>query len=197
MKRRHCGSLFLALMRKQKEQRSLFACRHARAHAYLDVDSPIYSKNNTMPPKRFHTSSPTICYFKPPVLSIVCLPTNTLLLEMGAWRTIKLRYCSDKEQGRTPPTHFTSDKSTSNSSRTDRACSIMQSGSGVKDPLADKCIRAPGAAALALALGDPATRRGCFLLSLNLAFQRYRVHPYHSAFPSPTQHSAGYPSTDD
>lgn len=49
----------------------------------------------------------------------------------------------------------------------------MQSGSGVKDHLADACIRAPGAAALALALGDPATRRGCFLLSLNLANQRY------------------------
>lgn len=49
----------------------------------------------------------------------------------------------------------------------------MQSGSGVKDHLVDACIRAPGAAALALALGDPATRRGCFLLSLNLANQRY------------------------
>lgn len=49
----------------------------------------------------------------------------------------------------------------------------MQSGSGVKDHLADACIRAPGAAALALALGDPATYRGCFLLSLNLAYQRF------------------------
>lgn len=49
----------------------------------------------------------------------------------------------------------------------------MQSGSGVKDYLADACIRAPGAAALALALGDTATCRGCFLFSLNLANQRY------------------------
>eukprot|EP00903_Cladosiphon_okamuranus_P019455 g17889.t1 len=55
---------------------------------------------------------------------------------------------------------------------TPQPASVMQSGPGVKDHLADACIRAPGAAALALALGDPATRRGCFLLCLNLAYQR-------------------------
>ena len=54
--------------------------------------------------------------------------------------------------------------------------SIMQSGSGIKDHLADACIRAPGAAALALALGDPAASRGCFLLNLNLANQRRVGH---------------------
>ncbi len=48
----------------------------------------------------------------------------------------------------------------------------MKSGSGATDDMADKCIRAPGATALALALGDPAACRGSFLLSLNLSFQR-------------------------
>ncbi|CBN78576.1 Hypothetical leucine rich repeat protein [Ectocarpus siliculosus] len=57
---------------------------------------------------------------------------------------------------------------------TPRPASIMQSGSGIQEDLADKCIRAPGAAALALALWEPVPRSGvCSLLSLNLAFQRY------------------------
>lgn len=55
--------------------------------------------------------------------------------------------------------------------------SIMQSGSGVKDALAGACIRAPGAASLALALGDPASSQGRLLLVLNLAFQRYACMP--------------------
>ncbi|CAM9232362.1 unnamed protein product [Ectocarpus fasciculatus] len=56
---------------------------------------------------------------------------------------------------------------------TPRPASIMQSGSGIQEDLADKCIRAPGAAALALALAEPVPRSGaCSLLSLNLAFQR-------------------------
>lgn len=50
--------------------------------------------------------------------------------------------------------------------------SMMQSGSGARDHLTDKCIRAPGAAALALAISDPASSRGSFLLTLNLAFQK-------------------------
>ncbi|CAM9256967.1 unnamed protein product, partial [Hapterophycus canaliculatus] len=51
--------------------------------------------------------------------------------------------------------------------------SIIQSGSGSVDRLSEACIRAPGAAALAQALGDPVSgRSGRFLLSLNLASQR-------------------------